>query len=188
MYLGVLSLDQLAHADKDRVGVEAAKVIFGNVGTILIAITIMISTFGCVNGLVLAGARVYYTMANDGLFFKKAGNLSNTGVPEWALWVQGIIAVLWGFSGKYGQLLDMISFVVVIFYILTIIGIFILRKREPDFPRTYKAFGYPFLPAVYIILASAFCILLIIFKPNFTWPGLLITLAGVPVYYFAIKK
>jgi basic amino acid/polyamine antiporter, APA family len=187
MYLGVLSIDQLAHAEKDRVGVEAAKAIFGNVGTIIIAITIMISTFGCVNGLVLAGSRVYYTMAKDGLFFKKAGTLSGTGVPEWALWVQCIIAVLWGFSGKYGQLLDMISFVVVIFYILTIIGIFILRKREPDFPRTYKAFGYPFLPALYVIMASAFCILLIIFKPQFTWPGLLITLAGVPIYYLAIK-
>jgi basic amino acid/polyamine antiporter, APA family len=188
MFLGVLPVDQLAHAEKDRVGVEAAKVIFGNVGTIIIAITIMISTFGCVNGLVLAGARVYYTMANDGLFFKKAGNLSNTGVPDWALWVQCIIAALWCFSGKYGQLLDMISFVVVIFYILTIIGIFILRKREPDFPRSYKAFGYPFLPALYVLLASAFCILLIIFKPGYTWPGLLITLAGIPIYFFAIKK
>jgi basic amino acid/polyamine antiporter, APA family len=187
MYLGVLDLNQIANADKDRVGVAAAQAIFGQIGTILIAITIMISTFGCVNGLILAGSRVYYTMANDGLFFKSAGSLNSASVPQWSLWVQCIIAVLWCFSGKYGQLLDMISFVVVIFYILTIVGIFILRKKRPDAPRSYRAFGYPFLPIVYIIMAATFCILLILFKPEYTWPGLLITLLGIPIYYFAIK-
>ncbi len=188
MYLGVLDLDQIANADKDRVGVAAAQAIFGDIGTILIAITIMISTFGCVNGLVLAGARVYYTMAQDGLFFKSAANLNTAGVPQWSLWVQCIIAVLWCFSGKYGQLLDMISFVVVIFYILTIVGIFILRKNRPDAVRTYKAFGYPFIPILYILMAATFCILLIIFKPGYTWPGLLITLLGIPIYYFGMGK
>ncbi len=188
MYTGVLSLDSIAGAEKDRVGVEAAKAIFGNTGTTIIAITIMISTFGCVNGLVLAGARVYYTMAQDGLFFKPAARLNDFAVPSWAIWVQCIIASLWCFSGKYGQLLDMISFVVVIFYMLTIYGIFILRKKSPDAPRSYKAFGYPFLPALYILMGTIFCILLIIYKPQFTWPGLLITLAGVPIYYLAIRK
>lgn len=188
MFTGVLSLDQIAGAEKDRVGVEAAKAIFGNTGTIIIAITIMISTFGCVNGLILAGARVYYTMAQDGLFFKPAAGLNQFAVPSWSIWVQCIIASLWCFSGKYGQLLDMISFVVVIFYMLTIYGIFILRKKAPDAERSYKAFGYPYLPALYILMGTAFCILLIIYKPQFTWPGLLITLAGVPLYYTAIRS
>jgi basic amino acid/polyamine antiporter, APA family len=188
MFTGVLSLDQIATADKDRVGVEAAKAIFGNTGTILIAITIMISTFGCVNGLILAGSRVYYTMAQDGLFFKPASSLNTFAVPAWSIWAQCIIACLWCFSGKYGQLLDMISFVVVIFYMLTIYGIFILRKKAPQLERSYKAFGYPFLPALYILMAATFCILLIIYKPGYTWPGLLITLAGIPIYYLAIRE
>jgi APA family basic amino acid/polyamine antiporter len=188
MYTGVLSLDQIANADKDRVGVEAAKVIFGNVGTIIIAITIMISTFGCVNGFVLAGPRVYYTMANDGLFFKSAGTLNSFAVPAWSIWVQCLIACLWCFSGKYGQLLDMISFVVVVFYMLTILGIFILRRKAPNIDRPYKAFGYPIIPAIYIIMATVFCILLIIYKPQFTWPGIIITLLGIPLYFIAIRS
>jgi APA family basic amino acid/polyamine antiporter len=149
---------------------------------------IMISTFGCVNGLILAGARVYYTMAEDKLFFRPAANLNKSAVPSWALWVQCIIACAWALSGKYGQLLDMISFVVVIFYVLTIIGIFILRKKRPEMERPYKAFGYPILPMVYIIMGILFCILLIIYKPEFTWPGLLITLSGIPIYKLAIAK
>jgi len=148
----------------------------------------MVSTFGCNNGLILAGARVYYTMAKDGLFFKQAGELNKFAVPQWSLWVQCIIACLWSVSGKYGQLLDMISFVVVLFYMLTIGGIFILRKKRPDIERPYKAFGYPLLPIMYIVMGLAFCILLIIFKPEFTWPGLIIVLIGIPVYYLAVAS
>ena len=148
----------------------------------------MISTFGCINGLILAGARVYYTMAKDGLFFKKAGDLSKNAVPEWALWVQCVVASLLCLSGGYGNLLDMISLVVVIFYTLTIAGIFILRKKRPDVERPYKAFGYPLLPLIYILMGTTFCILLIVYKPDFTWPGLIITLLGIPLYYFAIRQ
>lgn len=148
----------------------------------------MISTFGCNNGLILAGARVYYAMAKDGLFFKQTGQLNKNSVPGYALWVQSIICCAWALSGQYGDLLDMISFVVVGFYMLTIIGIFILRKKRPDAPRPYKAFGYPILPILYIIMGLAFCILLIWVRPKFTWPGLLITLAGIPIYYLAVSR
>lgn len=188
MYTAVLPMEEIAAADKDRVAVAASNVIFGNIGTIIIALMIMVSTFGCNNGLILAGARVYYTMAKDGLFFRPAGELNKFSVPQWALWVQGIIACLWSISGRYGQLLDMISFVVVIFYVMTIIGIFILRKKRPDVPRPYKAFGYPILPAIYILMGIAFCVLLIIYKPQFTWPGLIITLIGIPIYYIAVSR
>lgn len=183
VYLAVLPMNDIAHAAKDRVAVAASNAIFGNIGTIIIAIMIMVSTFGCNNGLILAGSRVYYTMAQDGLFFKKAGRLNKNGVPEWALWAQCIVAAILCLSGRYGDLLDMISFVVVLFYILTIAGIFILRKKQPDRPRPYRAFGYPLLPALYIILGISFCALLIWFKPQFTWPGLIIVLLGIPIYY-----
>lgn len=183
VYTAVLPLNEIAGAEKDRVAVSAAHSIIGNAGTITIAILIMVSTFGCNNGLILAGARVYYTMSKDGLFFKKAGTLNNNNVPAWALWLQCVFAAAWSLSGKYGQLLDMISFVVVGFYMLTIAGIFILRKKMPDVPRPYKAFGFPVLPVIYIIMGLSFCILLIIYKPGFTWPGLIITLLGIPIYY-----
>ena len=188
MYTGVLSLQEIASADKDRVAVSASQVIFGGAGTIIIAVMIMISTFGCNNGLIMSGARVYYSMAKDGLFFKKVGTLNKNSVPEFGLWIQCVIACLWSLSGKYGNLLDMISFVVVVFYMLTIVGIFILRKKRPDAPRPYKAFGYPFLPIIYIIMGVAFCVLLIIYKPEYTWPGLIIVLLGIPVYYLIAKK
>lgn len=188
MYTAVLPLQEIASAEKDRVAVAASHVIFGNAGTIIIALMIMVSTFGCNNGLILAGARVYYTMAKDGLFFKQAGELNKFAVPQWSLWVQCIIACLWSVSGKYGQLLDMISFVVVLFYMLTIGGIFILRKKRPDIERPYKAFGYPLLPIMYIVMGLAFCALLIVFKPEFTWPGLIIVLIGIPVYYLAVAS
>jgi APA family basic amino acid/polyamine antiporter len=188
MYLNVLPLNELAFPTDDRVAVAAANKIFPSFGTILIAILIMVSTFGCNNGLILAGARVYYTMAKDGLFFKKVGDLNKNAVPQVALWIQCIAASIWSLSGKYGDLLDMISFVVVLFYMLTIIGIFILRKTRPDAERPYKAFGYPVLPALYILMGLAFCILLIIYKPQFTWPGLIIVLMGVPLYYIAISQ
>lgn len=188
MYTGVLSLQDIAASDKDRVGVTASQVIFGGAGTIIIAVMIMISTFGCNNGLIMSGARVYYSMAKDGLFFKKVGILNKNSVPEFGLWIQCIIASLWSLSGKYGNLLDMISFVVVVFYMLTIAGIFILRRSRPEAPRPYKAFGYPVLPIIYIIMGLAFCILLIIYKPEYTWPGLIIALLGIPVYYIIAKK
>jgi basic amino acid/polyamine antiporter, APA family len=188
MYSAVLPLQEIASADKDRVAVTASHVIFGSSGTFIIAIMIMISTFGCNNGIILAGARVYYTMAKDGLFFKKVGNLNKSAVPEYALWLQCIFACAWCLSGRYGDLLDMISFVVVGFYMLTIIGIFILRKKRPDADRPYKAFGYPVLPIIYVLMGLAFCSLLIVYKPKFTWPGLIITLLGIPIYYLAVAK
>ncbi|HRO85915.1 MAG TPA: amino acid permease [Niabella sp.] len=188
MYLNVMPINELAFPTDDRVAVAAANKIFPQFGTIAIAVLIMVSTFGCNNGLILAGARVYYTMAKDGLFFKKVGNLNNAGVPQVALWVQCIIASIWSLSGKYGQLLDMISFVVVLFYMLTIAGIFILRKKRPDADRPYKAFGYPVLPFIYFIMGITFCILLIIYKPQYTWPGFIIVLIGIPLYYLAIAR
>ena len=188
MYVSVLPLAVIASAPQDRVAVSASKAIFGDVGTYVIAVMIMISTFGCNNGLILAGARVYYTMAKDGLFFKKTGILNKNGVPEFALWIQCIVASLLCLSGKYGDLLDMISFVVVLFYALTIAGIFILRKKMPDAERPYKAFGYPVLPAIYILMAIAFCALLIFYKPVYAGWGLAIVLAGIPIYYVAVAN
>ena len=188
MYTAVLPLQDIAYAEKDRVAVAASHAIFGNIGTYIIALMIMVSTFGCNNGLILSGARVYYTMAKDGLFFRQAGVLNKFAVPQQSLWVQCILASLWCLSGKYGDLLDMVSFVVVLFYMLTIIGIFILRQKRPDAPRPYKAFGYPVLPLIYIMMGITFCSLLIIYKPKFTWPGLIITLIGIPIYYFAVQQ
>lgn len=188
MYLHVLPLDGIAFPQADRLAISAANQIFGDAGKLIIAVLIMISTFGCNNGLILAGARVYYTMAKDGLFFRKAGSLNKNAVPEWALWAQCVVASLLCLSGEYGNLLDMISFVVVLFYTLTIAGIFILRKKQPDVERPYKAFGYPVLPAIYILMGISFCILLIIYKPAFTWPGLIITLIGIPLYFIALKQ
>ncbi|MBA4139542.1 MAG: amino acid permease [Segetibacter sp.] len=187
MYISVLPLNDVAFAPADRVAVSASNAIFGNIGTYVIAVMIMISTFGCNNGLILAGARVYYSMAKDGLFFNSAGRLNKHSVPEWALWAQCIVASILCLSGRYGDLLDMISFVVVLFYMLTIIGIFILRSKRPEAERPYKAFGYPILPLLYIIMGLAFCVLLILFKPSYTWPGLIITLLGVPLYYLAVS-
>ena len=188
MYTAVLPLQDIASAPKDRVAVEASRAIFGDIGTYIIAVMIMISTFGCNNGLILAGARVYYTMAQDGLFFKQAGALNKNAVPQWALWAQMVVASILCLSGRYGDLLDMISFVVVIFYVLTILGIFILRKKRPEAARPYKAFGYPFLPATYIVMGITFCLLLIIYKPQYTWPGLIIVLIGIPIYFGALAR
>jgi len=188
VYLANVPLNDLAFAKDNRVALSASEAIFGSYGTIIIAIMIMISTFGCNNGLIIAGSRVYYTMANDKLFFKQAGSLNKNVVPEWALWIQCLMACALCLSGKYGDLLDMVSFVVVIFYILTIAGVFILRKRRPDAERPYKTFGYPFLPALYILMGGAFCFLLIVYKPQFTWPGLIITLIGIPIYFIAVAS
>lgn len=188
MYLNVLPLSELAFPTDDRVAVDAANRIFPAFGTTLIAILIMVSTFGCNNGLILSGARVYYTMAQDGLFFNKAGTLNKNGVPQWALWAQCLVASILCLSGKYGNLLDMISFVVVIFYVLTIAGIFILRKKMPDAERPYKAFGYPVIPIIYMLMGTAFCVLLIFYKPEYTWPGLIIVLIGLPIYMYEMNR
>jgi APA family basic amino acid/polyamine antiporter len=183
MYTAVLPMNGIATAEKDRVGTVAAEQIFGSSGTYVIAIMIMISAFGCNNGMILSGARVYYSMAKDGLFFKRAAELNRHAVPEFALWIQAVMASILCLSGRYGDLLDMVSFVVVIFYILTIAGTFILRVKKPDLERPYRTFGYPIIPALYILMGISFCLLLIIYKPNFTWPGLIIALLGLPLYY-----
>ncbi len=188
MYLNVLSMKEIADAPSDRVALAAALKIFGAAGTTIIAVLIMVSTFGCNNGLILSGSRVYYTMANDGLFFKKAGELNDKGVPGSALWMQFIWASILCLSGKYGDLLDFIIFTVLLFYILTIAGIFKLRKTHPEIPRPYKAFGYPVIPALYIILAATICVVLLKYKPTYTWPGLIIVLMGIPIYFMLEKK
>jgi APA family basic amino acid/polyamine antiporter len=169
-------------AASDRVGIAAATSIFGNTAAFIMAILIMVSTFGCNNGLILSGARVYYAMAKDNLFFKKIGTLNKNSVPGVALIVQGIWASALCLSGTYNELLDYVMFAVIIFYILTIIGIFILRKKRPDAERPYKAFGYPVLPALYIIIATAIAVDLLIYK-SYTWYGFLIVLTGVPIYF-----
>lgn len=188
MYLAVVPFDEIATAKFDRVAVVASDYIFGNIGALIIAIMIMISTFACNNGLIMAGARVYYTMAKDGLFFKKAAVLNSSSVPAWALWAQCIWASALCLTGKYGDLLDFVIIIVLIFYILTIYGIFILRKKMPDAERPYKAFGYPFLPMLYIVVASAICISLLITKFSTCGWGVLIMLTGIPVYYLTKPK
>ncbi len=188
MYLNVMSVSEIAAAPSDRVALAAALKIFGATGTTFIALMIMVSTFGCNNGLILSGSRVYYTMAHDGLFFKSAAKLNDKGVPGNALWMQFIWASLLCLSGKYGDLLDFIIFTVLLFYILTIAGIFKLRSTHPDMPRPYKAFGYPFIPMIYILLAAVICVVLLVYKPTYTWPGLIIVLAGIPIYYFLQKR
>jgi APA family basic amino acid/polyamine antiporter len=188
MYLHVLPLKEIAFPEGERVAVAVSNSIFGSNGSIVIAVMIMISTFGCNNGLILAGARVYYTMANDGLFFKKVGTLNKNAVPAKGLWLQCLVASILCLSGGYNDLLDMISFVVVMFYALTIIGIAVLRKKRPDIERPYKAFGYPVLPIIYIILALTFCVFLIIMKPLYAGLGLGIVLVGIPLYYLAVSK
>jgi len=188
MYLNVLSMPEIANAQHDRVALAAALKILGKNGTTFIALMIMVSTFGCNNGLILSGARVYYTMANDGLFLPAAGKLNKKGVPQAALWMQFVWASVLCLSGKYGDLLDFIIFTVLLFYGLTIAGIFKLRKTQPDMPRPYKAFGYPVLPAIYIALAATICVVLLFTKPTYTWPGLIIVVIGIPIFYYLEKR
>jgi basic amino acid/polyamine antiporter, APA family len=187
MYLSVLDLNEIANARDGRVSLAASEKIFGSAGTIVIAVMIMISTFGCNNGLILSGARVYYTMAKDGLFFKKTAKLNEHGVPEFALWIQCIWTSLLCLSGTYSELLNYVVFVVLIFYVLTLIGIFRLRKKRPDLPRPYKAFGYPILPLVYCVIALLICGSLFVYQRNQTLPGAAIVLLGVPLYYIAVS-
>ena len=170
-------------ADNDRVGTAAMYGIFGAYAAVVMAVLVMISTFGCNNGLILTGARVYYVMANDKLFFNKAANLNQNGVPSFALKLQALWAAILCLSGSYSQLLDYVIFAVLLFYILTIAGVFVLRVKAPDVPRPYKAFGYPVFPALYILMALFIMIVLLIYKPSYTFPGLVIVLIGVPVYF-----
>lgn len=188
MYLAVLPFNEIAFAANDRVGVAAAEKIFGNSGSLIVAVMIMVSTFGCNNGLILAGARIYYSMAKDGLFFKGAGSLNRFSVPGYGLWVQCIWASFLCLTGSYNDLLAMVIFGVLVFYVLTIAGIYILRKKRPDIPRSYKAFGYPVLPMIYLLAATALAILLLIFESNYTIPGLGIILLGIPLYYLAKNR
>ncbi|MBK9935050.1 MAG: amino acid permease [Cytophagaceae bacterium] len=175
-------------ASEDRVAAATAIVIGGAKFAIFTALLIMISTFGCNNGLILSGARVYYTMAKDGLFFKNFGKLNKNGVPQNALWWQGIWASVLCLTGKYGDLLDYFMGVVILFYAFTILGIFILRKKEPNLERPVKAPLFPFLPAFYIFLAFGLVIILFKEKPQFTIPGLIIVALGIPVFYWFKKK
>lgn len=202
MYLAVLPLTpvatgaifdgteatSIAFAQYDRVATAASLPIFGKDGATIIAILIMVSTFGCNNGLILTGARVYYTMAKDNLFFKKASSLNKNAVPGWALWAQCIWTSVLCLSGKYGLLLDYVVFVTLIFYILTIIAVFRLRKTRPDMERPYKAFGYPFIPIIYIILAGLMALGLLLVKWETCVFGLVVVLLGLPMYYLFMKN
>lgn len=174
-------------AEFDRVGTAAASMIFGNAAVYLMAGLIMVSTFGCNNGIILSGARLYYAMGENGLFFKKASKLNKHNVPGFALTIQCVWASVLCLSGTYGDLLQYTTFASLLFYIITIIGLFRMRKKYPDMERPYKAFGYPIVPALYILIAATICVILMITSPMTTWPGLGIVLAGYPVY-LAFKR
>ena len=179
----------IQNAAEDRVGTAALQQIFGSAGAWLMAAAILVSTFGCANGLSLAGARVYYAMSRDGLFFQSVGKLH----PRWRTPVAGLIgqagwAAVLCFSGSYNQLLEYIIFAVLVFYILTILGLFVLRAKLPHAPRPYKAIGYPVLPALYIVMAVWICFVLLRYKPQYTWPGLVLVLLGIPVYLFWSRR
>lgn len=185
VYLAALPLESIQNAAEDRVATAVIAQILGPAATQIMAVAVMVSTFGCVNGLVLAGARVYYAMAHDGLFFSSVRELDpRTHAPVRSLWLQCLWACLLTLSGRYSDLLDYVIFAVLLFYILTIAGLFVLRRTRPAMERPYKAIGYPVLPAVYILAAGLIEVLLLAYKPNYTWPGLIVVLLGVPVYFF----
>lgn len=175
-------------ASSERVGTSAAYMLFGNVANLLMAILIMISTFGCNNGLIMAGSRLFYAMSKDGLFFKKASKLNSVGVPAWAMWIQSLWAITLCFSGSYGVLIKFATFGSMVFYIVTILGLFKLRRTMPDAVRPYKAFGYPVIPFLYLVLATLICVSLIVFRPQDTIGSILLILAGIPIYYLAFKS
>ena len=198
-YLVTLPLEAIQNAPSDRVATATLNVIFPGLGATIMAVAIMISTFGCNNGLILAGARAYYAMARDGLFFKGAGELNPAKVPAWGLVLQGVWAVVLvlprtfnpttgAYGNLYSNLLDYVISAALIFYILTIAGIFRLRSTRPDAPRPYKAFGYPFVPALYIVGATSVLLVLFAYRTATTWPGLVIVLLGVPVYFVWHKR
>ena len=197
-YLTALPWDKIQNAPSDRVASETATVIFSGAGATIMAVAIMISTFGCNNGLILAGARLYYAMALDGLFFRRVGHLNKNHVPAWGLIIQGIWAAVLvlprtvktdpagnvtGYGNLYGNLLDYVISAALIFYILTIFGIFVLRRKQPDAERPYKALGYPIVPALYMIGATVILLVLFRYQTATTWPGLIIVLTGIPVYF-----
>src|SRR5579884_33243 len=200
IYLSVLPMDGamsgatvvergIKFAASDRVGTAALEQMFGGSGAGLMAIAILISTFGCCNGLILSGARVYYAMAKDGLFFKSTGKVHPKYLtPKNALIVQGIWTCVLCLSGSYGQLLNYVIFAVLVFYILTIGGLFVLRRTRPDAERPYRAIGYPVLPAIYIVMALFIDVVLLRYQPQYTWPGLIIVLLGIPVYMVWSRK
>ena len=202
-YLVTLPLARIQQAPDDRVATAALSVIFGDAGATIMAIAIMISTFGCANGLILAGARVYYAMAGDGLFFKSIAKLNDKHVPAMGLVLQGIWTALLvlprtrirnaqsgveTYGNLYSDLLDYVVFSVLIFYVLTIAGLFVLRRKRPDAERPYRAFGYPIIPVLYIVAATTIMLALILYKTDTTWPGLLLVLLGVPVYWLWQKR
>ena len=173
------------YAADDRVATAVMQQMFGVIGGTLMAIAILVSTFGCNNGLILSGARCYYAMARDGLFFKSVGKLHpKYRTPHISLAVQATWASILCLSGSYGQLLDYTMFATVLFYILTFGGLFVLRRTKPDVPRPYKAFGYPVVPAIYILMAVFIDVVWLRYKPQYTWPGLMIVLLGIPVYFW----
>src|SRR5947208_6603938 len=197
-YLATLPFDAIQNAPSDRVASETANVIFTGAGAAIMALAIMVSTFGCNNGMILAGARAYYAMARDGLFFRRVGELNKNHVPAWGLIIQGIWAgvlvlprtvktnadgSVTGYGNLYGNLLDYVISAALIFYILTIIGIFLLRRKQPDVERPYRAFGYPIVPALYVVGATVILVVLFAYQTATTWPGLIIVLSGVPVYF-----
>ena len=210
-YLCLLPLDKIQNAPDDRVATAAIETVFSGAGAVIMAVAIMISTFGCNNGLILAGARVYYAMARDGLFFKATGRLNARRVPAVGLILQCVwtcllvlprtrlrdvagspkldpVTHLEQYGNLYSSLLDYVVFAVLIFYVLTILGLFILRRKRPDAERPYRAFGYPVVPALYIVVASAILLVLLLYKTETSWPGLLIVLAGVPAYFLWSRR
>ena len=186
-YIYVLPIEKIQHAENDRVATLMMETVLGTNGKFFMAIMIMVSTFGCLNGLILTAARVYYAMAKDGLFLPKAAKLNKNNVPANSLIMQCIWSCLLCFSGTYGDLLNYIMFAVMLFYVLTITGLFILRKKRPDMERPYKAFGYPVIPALYILMAAMVAINMLIYQTSSSLYGLIIILIGIPIY-FVFKK
>jgi APA family basic amino acid/polyamine antiporter len=181
---GLTEMDQgIQYAVEDRVAAAAMNQILGHSAEIFVALIIVVSTFGCNNGIILSGARVYYAMACDGIFFRGVTRLNNKGVPAVGLWVQAIWSTVLCLSGTYSQLLDYVIFAALIFNILVVFSVFVLRWRRPDMERPYKTIGYPVIPLVYIAICFLIEVILLMYKPRFTWPGLIIVMAGVPVYY-----
>ena len=187
-YVSALPLDGIRYAPDDRVGTAAARTVLGSGAEAFMAIAILISTFGSDNGMILAGSRAYYAMAQDGLFFGPAGRLNRHGVPAASLYLQAAWACILTLSGTYSDLVDYVVFAVLLFYVLTMAAVYRLRVRRPDLERPYRALGYPWVPAVYIALASVIMIALLVYKPLYTWPGLFIVLGGIPVYRLWAKR